>query len=255
MRCPGQDARYWTGEVAFEVPCPECGAAVELFKDESRGRCRKCGHRFPNPGIDFGCATWCSLAEQCLGIVPDRRLPPGSGEGALAGRLIQAIKDEFQGEPSRIARALAVFQHAKGLAAKEGGDPRVVLAAALLLEAGLPGPGLEATAPGMGPAKARQILGEIGADEATTQHVCRILAGCQGGEEIDTIEFKIVHDADALAGLAASGLAGERGKLETIIRQQLKTETAKERARHAFAPEEPPPGDRDGLRGPAPPDG
>jgi len=56
MRCPGQDTQYWSGEVAFEAPCPKCGREVEFFKDESSGRCPDCGHKFKNPRVSFDCA-------------------------------------------------------------------------------------------------------------------------------------------------------------------------------------------------------
>jgi len=136
MRCPGQDWSYWTGEVAFEAPCPKCDAAVEFFKDETSGRCPKCGHRFRNPRFSFDCAQWCSFAEECLGFVPDRQEASDPGQGALAGRLIRAIKDEFDSDQARIARALMVFRQASELLSKEGGDPRIIVAAALLLEIG-----------------------------------------------------------------------------------------------------------------------
>ena len=167
MRCPGQDPRYWTEDAVFEVPCPECGAPVELFKDETMGRCSKCGHRFRNPGIDFGCAQWCALAEQCLGFVPDRELPVGSKESALAGRLLQEVKEALEGDAVRLARSLRTFHFAKELAFKEGGDPRVVLAAALLLQ--------------LGAARARQILQQVVADEETRQPVRRIVESHESG--------------------------------------------------------------------------
>ena len=136
MKCPGQDPRYWTGEVVVEVPCPECGAGVEIFRDENAGRCRRCGHRFQNPGADFGCAQWCAMANECLGISPQRQPQAGAAEGALAARLIQWIEPQFKDDPPRIARALKAFQRAKELVRQEGGDPRVVFCAALLLAVG-----------------------------------------------------------------------------------------------------------------------
>jgi len=205
MRCPGQDRRYWTRDAVFEVPCPHCGAEVELFKDEPSGRCTSCGHKFPNPGIDFGCARWCPVAEACVGFVPQAQLESNAGEGALAARLIRAIKEEFAGDPARIGRALAVFQHARGLVSRKGGDARVVLAAALLLEIGgeQPGQGSESARPPTGktegPSRARLVLQRIGLDQPTSDHVCRILQGHQSGNEVDTIEFKIVRESYARA--------------------------------------------------------
>ena len=59
MKCPGQDTQYWKPGAIFEEKCPECGAAVEFFKDDTTRKCPKCGHRFLNPKLDFGCAAYC----------------------------------------------------------------------------------------------------------------------------------------------------------------------------------------------------
>lgn len=70
MKCPGQDSRFWKQEDIYEVSCPECGQDVEFFKDDTSRKCTYCGHRFPNPQMDLGCAAYCQFAEQCLGTLP-----------------------------------------------------------------------------------------------------------------------------------------------------------------------------------------
>jgi ribosomal protein S27AE len=40
MRCPGSDSQNLRVELH---KCPKCGADVELFSDESRVHCQKCG--------------------------------------------------------------------------------------------------------------------------------------------------------------------------------------------------------------------
>ncbi len=74
MKCPGQDSRYWKPGAIFEVRCPKCGSQVEFFKDDTTRLCKKCGHRFVNPKMDFGCASYCPYAEQCLGDLPPELL-------------------------------------------------------------------------------------------------------------------------------------------------------------------------------------
>ena len=269
MRCPGQDWSYWTGEVAFEAPCPKCNAAVEFFKDETSGRCASCGHRFRNPRVSFDCAKWCSFAEECLGFVPDRQETSDPGQGALAGRLIRAIKDELDTQQGRIAKALAVFRQASELLSKEGGDPRIILAAALLLEIGIDKPGRAAgstdvvagsadvvaglltephggvrdprrTRPHGGvrdprrtpTARVRQILEEIGLDQDTTDCVCHVLDNRRTGAQLDTVEFRVVSDSEFLARLAAAKDAGGNpDRLLELAEDRLKTESGKRRAR------------------------
>ena len=61
--CPGQDSRNLRSAI---YKCPNCGADVEIFSDELKFKCRKCGHlvyRDKTPS----CIDWCSSARQCLG--------------------------------------------------------------------------------------------------------------------------------------------------------------------------------------------
>ena len=78
MKCPGQDSRYWKPGAIFEESCPKCGHSVEFFKDDTTRICKSCGHRFLNPSMDFGCASYCAYAEQCIG-----NLPPDASEDSV----------------------------------------------------------------------------------------------------------------------------------------------------------------------------
>jgi ribosomal protein S27E len=65
--CPGQNTRFWGPQDIFDIPCPDCGRAVEFFKDDSRRTCKGCGKEIYNPRNSFGCANWCPAARECLG--------------------------------------------------------------------------------------------------------------------------------------------------------------------------------------------
>ena len=71
MKCPGQDMQYWNEKAIFEVQCPKCDKQVEFYKDDTSRKCGNCGNRFINPKMDFGCASYCQFAEQCLGTLPE----------------------------------------------------------------------------------------------------------------------------------------------------------------------------------------
>jgi len=222
MRCPGQDKRYWTGEVAFDVSCPKCGSGVEFFKDEGSARCPNCGHRFRNPRVSFDCAKWCTYAEACLGFVPERDLSPvNPGEGALASRLIRAVKEEYAPDQARVARALSTFQYAKELLSSEGGDPRIVLAAALLLQTGADSSDDDRQA------EAKRILGEIGLDADTVACICHLLRCLSVGDDLDTVEFRIVSDAGALATLAAARGESDRESIGSPVKEKLRTKAGR----------------------------
>jgi|TARA_B100002003_G_C13798012_1_gene394085 DNA-directed RNA polymerase subunit RPC12/RpoP len=74
FKCPGQDMRKLRVEL---YKCPSCGAEIEIFSDEMRMKCQKCGdmvYREQTPS----CIDWCSSARQCLG---EERWEELRGEG------------------------------------------------------------------------------------------------------------------------------------------------------------------------------
>lgn len=62
-RCPGQDSRNLRVEL---YKCPNCGAEVEIFSDELRVKCHKCGEEICRERMP-SCIEWCAFARQCLG--------------------------------------------------------------------------------------------------------------------------------------------------------------------------------------------
>jgi len=72
-RCPGQDGRNL--RVAL-CKCPNCGAEVEIFSDEIRVKCHKCGQQVYRDRIP-SCIEWCASARQCLGEERWRQLKGG----------------------------------------------------------------------------------------------------------------------------------------------------------------------------------
>jgi predicted RNA-binding Zn-ribbon protein involved in translation (DUF1610 family) len=77
LRCPGQDLRFWKPEDVVEHPCPNCGAAVEFWRDDVARACPKCRKRVRNPCFNAGCAEWCKYADKCGAVT-------ASGQAARA---------------------------------------------------------------------------------------------------------------------------------------------------------------------------
>jgi hypothetical protein len=182
--------------------------SVEVFKDEANAHCPRCDHRFSNPGVVVDCAAWCSLAQECLGVAPQSQSAVRP-EGALAARLIHILEERFHSDRPRFARALRVFQFAKSLAGKQGGDPRVILAAALLLDLAVHhSPGATSASnvednSGGGIAEARSLMKQNGLDEETSHSIDQILTSYRAGQELDTLEYRIVCEAARMADLQA----------------------------------------------------
>ncbi len=207
MKCPGQDRGFWHENPAVEAPCPACGWTVEVFRDEANGRCPRCGHRFPNPGADFGCAQWCAMARECLGFAPQRVSRARPGEGALAARLILRLQEELSGEQERLSRALRTFQHAREQTAHERCDPRVALVAALLA--------------GAGGDEAERLLAELDLEPECRRHIAAILEAIRGHSALDSAEFRIVRAASELAHLASPARPREEtAELEGVAQNE-----------------------------------
>ena len=240
MRCPGQDMRYWKGDAAFEVGCPKCGAAVEFFKDENSRRCRRCSHSFPNPKIGFDCARWCEYSETCLGANAQNGSRAVSPEAAFASRLLTTSEDLFARIEAPGSPAFLVFQHARELVSKAPCNPRLVLAAALVIELELHSRGASAggrlAKPGRSAKQpsAEQLLGRFGMADIDIHGVYRVLQRFRGEPSPTDIETKIVCDAAALAELATGNFRGDLDKVKPRILGELKTRAGKERAKNLF---------------------
>lgn len=223
IRCPGQDQRFWKLDDIFEVKCPTCGGAVEFFKDEPKLKCRRCGQMVVNPKIDLGCAQWCRYAEQCLGVSVGKEI------SVIREKLIDEMKKVFGEDQKRIEHALTVLNYAEQIQAAEGGDHLVVKAAAILHDIGIiqaerkHGSTAAKYQEIEGPIIAREILAKFNLDKADVEHICRIIANHHSAKNIDTIEFRIVWDADWLVNLPMDFTDTSKEKLKEIIDKTFKT--------------------------------
>ena len=233
--------RYLKPDDVFDVACPACGARVEFFRDDHSRKCPSCDERFNNPKLDMRCAEWCQYAEECLGYAPERGPAAADGrEGPLVSALIGEMKAAFGADQNSIAHALAVFRHAKEIAREEGGDPRVVFAAALLHDIGIQdaerkhGSSAGKYQEIEGPPIVRKILDGIGLDAGVTDHVCRIVANHHSARDIDTTEFRILWDADWLVNFPGEFPSTDQGRIEAHIEKVFKTDAGKRKARELF---------------------
>ncbi|MFB0553808.1 MAG: HD domain-containing protein [Phycisphaerae bacterium] len=234
FRCPGQDQRFWKPEDIFEVQCPGCGGTVEFFKDEPKLKCRRCGQMVVNPKIDLGCAEWCQYAEQCLGVSVIKNLK------IMREKLISRMKNVFGDDRKRIEHALAVLDYAEQIQNVEGGDPLIVRAAAILHDIGIYeaerkyGSSAGEFQEIEGPPIAEEILKRYDISAEAIEHICRIIANHHSAKDIDTIELRIVWDADQLVNLLTDSSWATNEKLQEIIDEKFKTDEGRRLAAELF---------------------
>jgi hypothetical protein len=216
--CPGQDTAFWRPGDVFEVPCSECGYELEFFKDDASRRCRNCGQLVRNPKLNLGCAQWCEHAKECLGYDPKEVMAQAeAGESSLVDRLVEVLKRQLQKGGSQLPHALAVLEKAKEVMAAEGGQPRVIMTAALLRK--------------LRPSDADAVMKEIGLDAQTRDLVLEIIADHQGEAKTGSLESKVVWDGHWLVRLSQNAARMDKEKLEKMAGQVLRTQSAKDLAR------------------------
>ena len=238
IRCPGQDQRFWKPKDIFEVACPDCGRAVEFFKDEPVLKCPGCGRTVVNSRLDMGCAEWCKQAEQCLGASTIRNIK------TIRDKLVARMRDVFGRDEKRVNHSLRVLDYAERINAAEGGDPLVIKAAAILHDIGIHEAERKyGSAAGTyqeieGPPIAGPILKDNDLDPVRIEHICAIIANHHSAREIDTLEFRVLWDADWLVNLQEDFAGVGEPRRRAMIEKVFRTDTGRQLARELFPPDE-----------------
>ncbi|MFA4915744.1 MAG: HD domain-containing protein [Syntrophales bacterium] len=240
MLCPGQDTRFWKPTDIFEIPCPKCGQAVEFFKNDTVRNCPKCSYRFVNPKLDFGCASYCEYAEQCLGTLPPELL--AQKKDLFKDRIAVEMKRYFKNDFKKIGQAMRVARYADRIGKEEHGNLAVILTSAYLHDIGM----IEAeTKYGdrgedfheqEGPAVARTIMCKLNADNELIDEVCDIIAHHHKPRAEESINFKVIHDAGLVTDLEEQQKkkAVDIDKLKEIIETSFLTDSGRKVAREVL---------------------
>lgn len=240
MKCPGQDMQFWNEAAIFEAPCPGCGRMVEFYKDDTNRKCHHCGKRVVNPKMDFGCASYCQYAEQCLGTLPEEFV--GGQDNLLKDRVAVEVKRHLKTDFKRIGHITRLARHAETIGREEGGNLATILCAAYLLYLGE----AEATATGSiadgaavreGQRLAGAILGKLAAKEGMIREVCDLIEHYHRNQPKDTAELRVLADATCLAALeeAKKETALARSEIDQILEHDLQTKAGRQLGAKLFS--------------------
>ena len=169
---------------------------------------------------------------------PPKSLSPA--DAAFRETVIAEMRAVFGPDARRIEHALGVLEAAETLMAQLGGDPQVVLAAGVLHDIGITtaervhGSSAAKFQELEGPPIARAILEKLRVDPARVDHICDIIANHHSAQGRDTIEFRILWDADMIINLMpASPVGGEA--LDKLLGAHFRTAPGRRLAADRFA--------------------
>ena len=150
------------------------------------------------------------------------------------------MKGVFGNDQKRINHALAVLSYAEKIFGVEGGDSNVVTAAAILHDIGIHEAERKyGSAAGKyqeieGPPIAKRILEEEEFSCETIEHVCKIISNHHSAKDIDTLEFRIIWDADWLVNIPDECGKMSKDKLKGFIEKIFKTNKGKQLAKEIY---------------------
>jgi HD superfamily phosphodiesterase len=158
----------------------------------------------------------------------------------MKDELIRKMKEMFGSDDRRINHALSVLNFAEQIQAAEGGDEAVIVAAAILHDIGIQQAEKKyGSAAGKyqeleGPPIAKPILKDYGLPDAKIEHICKIIANHHTAKDIDTLEFRVIWDADWLVNIPDECGSMDRDKLRGFIEKIFKTDKGRQLAKKIY---------------------
>ncbi|NIQ94094.1 MAG: HD domain-containing protein [Desulfuromonadales bacterium] len=154
----------------------------------------------------------------------------------MTARIIEEMERYFGADRERIDHAHQVAAHARELLKYIDADPGVTMAAAYLHDIGIHeaerrhGSNAGRYQEIEGPPVARAILKNLGAAEDFIAAVCELVGNHHTPKGVDSPEFRILWDSDALVNLAGSRAGKNASEMRSLLDRSLVTEAGYRRA-------------------------
>ena len=158
----------------------------------------------------------------------------------LKNKIIRKVMEVFEYNNIHINHTYRVLDYAQDISVIEKGNPDIVVPSAILHDIGIPAceKKYKSTEGQLqeieGPPLAKNILESLNLKEETIKEVCGIVGSHHSPGEIETINFKIMWDADWLVNLPDVYDIKDKKKLAEIINKTFMTETGIKKAKEFF---------------------
>jgi len=234
--CPG--AKFMRQPKPEFFTCPKCGEEVEIWSDEIAGACPKCKQKVMKDG-NMSCLEWCKYAEDCVGTEIYEKYMKDKAY-TIKEKLLIELQKYFGSDLKRINHAKKVLQYAEELLIKEKADTHIVIPAAILHDVGIkPAEEKYNSSAGkyqeeLGPDIARPILLKQGLMQDDIEKICNIIGHHHSPGEKETINFKVIYDADCLVNLAETLHNKSKDQIQNLINNTFLTSSGKELAQKIY---------------------
>lgn len=158
----------------------------------------------------------------------------------LKNEIIKKMIIYFGYNNNHINHTYRVLDYAEEISDIEKGDPDIVISSAILHDIGIPNckKKYKSTKGYLqeieGPPVAREILESLSINEEIIKEVCEIVGCHHSPGEIETMNFKIMWDADWLVNLSDVYDTKDKTKLAEIIYKTFMTKSGLEKAKEIY---------------------
>ena len=151
----------------------------------------------------------------------------------IKNKLLKALEAYFGADTKRINHAKRVLGFAEELLKHEPADAGVVIPASILHDVGIKvsekkyGSTAGHYQEKEGPKVAKDIMHNIGIEDAVINEVCQIIGCHHSPGTVDTQKFKVLYDADWLVNLKDEVGIEDKDKLQRLIAKVFLTDTGR----------------------------
>lgn len=154
--------------------------------------------------------------------------------------LVKELEKYFGTDQRRIDHAKKVLRYAVELLKKEQADPYIVIPAAILHDVGIKVAEEKYKSSAAqyqekeGPAVAGRILVDVNYDDENIYEICAIIAHHHSPGKSESVNFKVVYDADWLVNLRDEVDMDDKDKLRKAVDKIFLTNTGRAMAKEMY---------------------
>lgn len=235
--CPG--AQKFRQPEPENIKCPVCKQEVEIWTDEFQVTCPNCKNKIFRQQEGASCLDWCKYAKECVGDTTYNIYMQNKAI-TTKQKLLKELEEYFGNDTKRINHAKNVMNFAEELLRQEKADWHIVIPASILHDVGIKvaeekyGSNAGHYQEKEGPEIARKILLKLGCKKEDIEEICQIIAHHHSPGKVNTLNFKVLCDADWLVNLKDEVDTEDEEKLKKIINKVFNTNTAKQLAQKIY---------------------